>query len=189
MRTWHASRGSFAHPYEHGRRYVQVAAVLVASGLLIGLGIAPASANESKGSSGSFTFTGSVSGNLKVPAFFAPGSKLSGCTTVNGTDTMTWRNVKLRVGGKTQKLVNVTLSVNAKFGSTQSMAPSTTSSVTSVTFSTTYAYAWQGASGTATTTTGGTSGSLQGILAGTNGHPGTVSITGSWTGCHKPASV
>ena len=165
------------------------AAVTTAFGLVVGTGGPPlAGASSSKGSSGSFTFSGSVSGRLKVPAFFAPGSALTGCTTVNGTDTITWRNVRLEVGGTTQKLANVILAINAKFGHTQPMAP-TTSPSTSVTFSTTYAYSWQGASGAATTATGGRSGALKGTLTGTDGHAGTVTIAGSWAGCTKPASV
>jgi hypothetical protein len=124
-----------------------------------------------------------------VPAFFAPGSALIGCTTVNGTDTIIWRNVRLEVGGTTQKLANVVVAINAKFGHTQPMAPTTTSPSTNVTFSTTYAYGWQGASGTATTAAGGKSGSLKGTLTGTDGHAGTVTIAGSWAGCTKPASV
>jgi hypothetical protein len=163
--------------------------VIAGSGLLVGTGGSLAAASSSKGSSGSFTFSGSVSGTLKVPAFFAPGSALAGCSTVNGTDTITWRNVKLDVDNTTQKLANVLLAINAKFGHTQTMGPSTTSPSTSVTFSTTYAYSWQGASGTATTTSGGKSGSLKGTLMGTDGRAGTVTIAGSWAGCTKPASV
>jgi hypothetical protein len=108
---------------------------------------------------------------------------------VNGTDTIIWRNVRLEVGGTTQKLANVVVAINAKFGHTQPMAPTTTSPSTNVTFSTTYAYGWQGASGTATTAAGGKSGSLKGTLTGTDGHAGTVTIAGSWAGCTKPASV
>jgi hypothetical protein len=168
---------------------VLIVAVLAASGPPFGVSAASASARPTAGSSGSFTLSGSVTGTLKVPAHFAPESALAGCSTVNGTDTITWRNVKLNVGGTPKEVANVALAINAEFGQTQSIAPSTTASSTSVTFSTTYAYAWQGASGTATTTAAGKSGTLKGTLTGTQGHPGSVAITGSWAGCTKPASV
>lgn len=172
-----------------------LAAGFAAAGLLIGLGTLSASATAVKGSSGSFTFTGSVSGTLKVPALFSPGSLLTGCTIggivgsstdEGGTDTITWMNVKLDIAGKSTKLANVTLAIESgSFGHTLSLTPSSTKKSISVTFNTTYAYAWQAESGTASTSAQGQSGSLKGTLAGTNGHAGSVSIKGSWAGCTK----
>jgi hypothetical protein len=180
---------------------LRVAALLAAvlalgtSGFFVALLEPVASASTSKGSSGSFTFTGSVSGTLKVPAFLAPGSALTGCaiagitstaTAEGGTDTISWSNVKLDVNGKSTKVESVTLAINtAAYGRTQSMVPSTTAPSTTVTFSTTYSYGWTNKSGSATTTKGGVSGSLKGVLSGTDGHAGSVGIRGSWAGCAK----
>jgi hypothetical protein len=171
------------------------ALALGASSIFVALLAPLASASTSKGSSGSFTFTGTVSGTLKVPPFLAPGSALTGCTIAGitstataegGTDTITWSNVKLDVNGKSTKVSSVTLAINtASYGRTQSMVPSTTAPSTVVTFSTTYSYGWKNKSGSATTTKGGVSGSLKGSLTGTNGHAGSVGILGSWAGCAK----
>jgi hypothetical protein len=174
---------------------VAAALALGASSVLVALLGSVASASAAKGSSGSFTFTGAVSGTLKVPAFLAPGSALTGCaisgitstaTTEGGTDTINWSNVKLDINGKSTKVVSVTLAINtASYGRTQSMVPSTTAPSTAVTFSTTYSYGWTSKTGSATTTKGGVSGSLKGTLSGTNGHAGSVGIRGSWAGCAK----
>jgi hypothetical protein len=89
-------------PLDRSRRVPALLALSLAagaSGVLVGLGLPAASAATSKGSSGSFTFTGAVSGTLKVPAFLASGSALTGCTIAGitktstaegGTDTITW---------------------------------------------------------------------------------------------------
>jgi hypothetical protein len=184
--------------HSHRRRVPALLAAALALGAsgVFALVAPVASASTSKGSSGSFTFTGTVSGTLKVPAFLAPGSALTGCTiagitstatTEGGTDTITWSNVKLDVNGKSTKVGSVTLAINtASYGRTQSMVPSTTAPSTSVTFSTTYLYGWENKSGSATTTKSGASGSLKGSLTGTNGHAGSVGIPGSWAGCAKP---
>jgi hypothetical protein len=175
----------------HSAKLIVAGAVLS----LLAFGASSAFATTAvKGSSGSFTFSGSVSGTLKVPALFMPGSALTGCTTTfvgtpshpGGTDTITWTNVTLKVAGKSTKLANVSLAINTgSFGRTQTMKPALSSASTSVTFNTTYAYAWQNKSGTASTAKNGSSGTLKGVLAGTAGHPGTVTIKGKWAGCTK----
>ena len=69
--------------------------VMSAVVLLIGVAAAPASATH-KGSSGSFTFTGEVSGTLKVPTTVSYGG-LTACSispSQGGTDVITWDEAK-----------------------------------------------------------------------------------------------
>src|SRR5271165_2098785 len=93
--------------------------------LLIGVAAAPASATH-KGSSGSFTFTGEVSGTLKVPTTVSYGG-LTACSispSQGGTDVITWDEAKLKVGGKEKKLSFVELQLQvSNFGTTYSMEP------------------------------------------------------------------
>lgn len=165
------------------------AATLASSALVVALTSAPASAHGSKGSSGSFTFGGAVAGTLKVPAHFAPGSTLAGCSIQSYTETITWDNPKLKVNGKSVKAGEVILAINGHDGQTLTMMPSTSASSTQVSLTTTYKNgAWQAATGKAVIGTGGKSGSLNGTLTATSGPPGTVSIRGSWAGC-APVNV
>jgi hypothetical protein len=162
--------------------FVVITAVMFMAATLW-LSATPATAASKKGSSGSFSVAGSVSGTLKVPAFFEPGSALTGCVTQNGTDTISWMTMTLKVAGKTSKLTNVTLSVAPKFGGTVKLSTSATSPSHVISLSTTSAYAWQDTTGTVTTTKSGSSGSLNATLKATNGHAGTVTIKGSRSGC------
>jgi hypothetical protein len=161
-----------------------LAATLASSILVVGLTSAPASAHGTKGSSGSFTFSGAVAGTLKVPAHFAPGSSNAGCGIQSYTETITWDNPKLKVNGKTVRAGAVVLAIEGQDGQTSTMVPSTSASYTTVTFTITYKNgSWQSATGKAFISTGGKAGSLKGTLNGTEGSSGTVAIRGAWAGC------
>jgi hypothetical protein len=166
-----------------------VPVLLICAGFVLAL-TAPASASSAKGSSGSFTFTGSVSGTLKVPAGVMPGG-LTSCAispSQNGTDVITWDTAKLKISGKTKKLTYVELQIEvSKFGGTTSMVQQNGTSKGAVFLSTGAPYQWVTNSGSLATAKGGKSGSVDGSMsvpAGGN-HPGTVKIKGSWAGCTK----
>jgi len=160
---------------------------IAAAGLA--LFVAPAAAWAApKGSSGSFTFGGEISGSLKVPAFLPPGHILTGCQispTQAGTEVIQWDTAKLKVGGKTETITNLVIQVDVeKFGHTYSMALDASGSAPgSVTLETDVKYAWMSVSGTVSTSGNGTSGSLKGMLTAGKNHPGTATIKGSWSGC------
>jgi hypothetical protein len=154
---------------------------------------AAVSASSPKGSSGSFTFSGSVSGTLKVPTGVMPGG-LTSCAispSQNGTDVITWDTAKLKISGKTKKLTYVEVQIEvSKFGETTSMVQRNGTTKGSIFLSIGAPYQWVTNSGTLTTTKGGKSGSVDGSMSVPPGgdHPGTVKIKGSWTGCSKIAA-
>jgi hypothetical protein len=148
---------------------------------------ASTAASPSKGSTGSFTFSGAVSGTLKVPSLLQPGD-LPGCTispSQAGTDVITWDSIKLKQGGKSQSIRFVDLQLQvSKFGQTYSMRTNSQgSALGAVFFSTNAPYQWATVSGTITTTKGGKSGSVTGELSAGKSRPGSVTIKGSWGGC------
>jgi hypothetical protein len=160
-------------------------------GVLLGVSaLSPALANSNKGSSGSFKFSGEVTGKLKVPSTVDPGG-LTACSispTQGGTDVITWDKATLNLGSGPKKLkfVEIQLQVS-KFGKTYSMVPNsqTDTSLGAVFFSDSGAFQWVSATGTITTSKSGKSGSVSGTLAAGTYHAGTVTITGSWAGCTK----
>jgi hypothetical protein len=177
----------------HGGRRLRREAlltVLVASGLLLGLASSPVAADTGHGSSGSFTFSGVISGRLKVPAYL-PSSAHADCsitasnlrTDTPDTDVFNWSHVKLRFGDKTKKVAFIDLQIQvSRFGRSQVMSPNDGAS-NSVFFSTGALYNWLSQSGTITTAKGGTSGTVVGTLSAGTNHPGTLTIKGHWTGC------
>lgn len=174
----------------HLSRRFSLSLVLIFTGLMFGVGApTPALASSTRGSSGSFTFGGEVSGTLKVPGLQEPGN-LPGCSispSQGGTDVITWDNVKLKqVGGtKTIPLVDLQLQVST-FGRAYSMVlKSNGSALGAVFLSTNAPYQWASVSGTIATAAGGKSGSVTGALSAGTAHAGTVSIKGSWAGCRK----
>jgi hypothetical protein len=165
---------------------VPMLAVTTVGGLL-GVGsLVPAAAASAKGSSGSFTFSGRLSGTLKVPAFLPPGHIITGCaiSTQAGTDVIQWPTAKIKVGGKTKTFHNVDMQVDVnKFGHTYPMTiDSSGASLGSVSIS--YGSSnWMTRSGTITTSAGGKSGSVRGTLSAGTSSSTTATIKGSWSGC------
>jgi hypothetical protein len=160
-------------------------------GLLLGVSaLSPALAHANKGSSGSFKFTGEVTGKLKVPSTIDPGG-LTACAispTQGGTDVITWDKATLDVGKNTKKFTFVELQIEvSKFGQTYSMVPNPQSdtSLGAVFLSYNSSYQWVSQTGTVTTSKGGKSGSVSGTLSAGTYHAGTVTIKGSWAGCTK----
>ena len=168
------------------RRVLVAAAV---GGLLWLSALSPALA-ASKGSSGSFKFSGEVTGKLKVPSAVEPGG-LTACSispTQTGTDVITWDKATLNLGSGPKKLTFVELQIEvSKFGRTYSMVPNsqTDTSQGAVFFSDNSSFQWVSASGTITTSKGGKSGSVSGTLSAGTYHSGSVTIKGSWAGCTK----
>ncbi len=176
-------------------RSVAAALLVVTAGVVLALSAAaPAAASRVKGSSGSFTFTGPVSGTLKVPTDVMPGG-LTSCAispSQGGTDVIVWNSAKLDISGKTKKLSNAEIQVEvSQFGRTYSMVPQNGTAGGAVFFSIGgEPYQWTTDSGTITTAKNGKSGSVKGSMtvpAGGN-QPGTVTIKGSWAGCSKLAA-
>jgi hypothetical protein len=157
-------------------------------GLLLGTVLPSAASASTKGSSGTFTFSGEISGTLKVPGEL-PGD-LPGCVispSQGGTDVIVWDDIKLKQEGKVKKasIVDLQLQVS-KFGHTYSMKPdSDGSALGAVFFSATAPYQWASKSGTISTVKGGKSGSVSGVLSAGKAHSGTVTIKGTWAGCAK----
>jgi hypothetical protein len=165
--------------------------LMSAVGLLLGpAGTSSASATGDDGSSGSFTFSGFISGTLRVPAFL-PSSNHTDCsitasnlrTDDPNTDVFNWSKVKLDVGGTSKLLTLIDLQIQvSKFGRTlvltsQNEAPN------SIFFSTGALYNWLSESGTVDTVTSGKSGTVDGTLSAGTNHPGIVTIKGHWAGC------
>jgi hypothetical protein len=157
------------------------------AGGLFGLGpLLPASASSPKGSSGSFTFSGQLSGTLKVPAFLPPGHIIAGCqiSTQGGTDVLQWPTATIKVKGDTKTVHNLGIQVDVnKFGHTYSMTIDSSGSTLgslSINYGTSN---WMTRSGTITTSAGGKSGSVKGTLSLGTSTAGTATIKGSWSGC------
>jgi hypothetical protein len=170
-------------------REVALAALAATVGLLLGLVVCSASAAAS-GSSGSFVFSGYISGTLKVPAFL-PSSDHTDCsitasnvrTDIPDTEVFNWSKVELKVDGTSKRISFIDLQVQvSKFGRIVVMTPKD-GSPNSVFFSTGAPYNWLSESGTITTLKSGKSGSLQGVLSAGSNHSGTVTIKGHWAGC------
>ena len=150
----------------------------------------PAAVASPKGSSGSFTFSGEVSGTLKVVAFLPPGHVITGCEispTQAGTDIIQWDNAKLKIAGKTETITDLVLQVDVEqFGHTYSMAGASTGTPPgAVTLETNAKYSWISGSGSIKTDSTGASGSVTGTLTAGKYHAGTTTIKGSWAGCDK----
>jgi hypothetical protein len=167
------------------------ALLAAAVGVLVGLSaLSPALAHSNKGSSGSFKFSGEVTGTLKVPSTVEPGG-LTACSispTQGGTDVITWDKATLNVGSGPTKLTFVELQLQvSKFGKTYSMVPNsqTDTSLGAVFLSDNSSFQWVSATGTITTSKSGKSGSVSGTLSAGTYHTGTVTIKGSWAGCSK----
>jgi hypothetical protein len=164
------------------------ATLLASAGLLAGMPLPSPAQASTKGSSGSFTFTGEIAGTLKVVGEL-PGD-LTGCAispSQGGTDVIVWDNVKLKQEGKIKKasIVDLQLQVS-KFGHTYSMKTSSDgTALGAVYLSATAPYQWASKSGTITTTDGGKSGTVTGVLSAGKAHSGTVTIKGTWAGCAK----
>jgi hypothetical protein len=160
---------------------------------LAGGGATPASASQPKGSSGSFTFSGPVSGKLKVPGAVMPGG-VTACSispSQGGTDVIVWNSAKLSVSGKPKKLNYAEIQIEvSQFGKTYSMVPHNGTSLGTVFLSVgKEPYQWTTDTGTVTTAKNGKSGSVNGSMTVPAGgsQPGTVTIKGSWAGCSKLA--
>jgi hypothetical protein len=174
-----------------GLARVRRAFMVTVLGLLLGVStLSPVLAHSNKGSSGSFKFSGEVTGKLKVPSTLDAGG-LTACAispTQGGTDVITWDNAKLNLGKGSKKISFIDLQLQvSKFGHTYSMVPNsqTDTSLGAVFFSDSGAYQWVSTSGTITTSKSGKSGSVSGTLAAGTYHAGTVGIKGSWAGCTK----
>jgi len=162
---------------------------LTAGALTVMLGLSatvtPASATNAKRSSGSFTLTGAVAGELKVGHTSCLIS-----TSQPNTEWITWHSVKLNIFGKSKTLSSVKIEVQpSEFGMTNTLDfKAVNVPVGTVGLSIGPSPIWIGNSGTVTTSEGGTSGSVNGsmILPLTDKQqPGTVGIVGSWAGCAK----
>ncbi len=178
------------NPNRHGfRRGWPAAAVLLVSAVaIVGTSGSPAAVASSKGSSGSFTFTGEVSGTLKVVAFLPPGQIIAGCQispTQAGTDIIQWDNAKLKIGGKTENIANLVLQVDVqKFGHDYSLAGGSAGTPPgAVTLETNAKYSWLTDAGTVKTSSNGASGSVAGTMTAGKNHAGSATVKGSWTGC------
>jgi hypothetical protein len=180
------------HRYARFCRDIALTNSLVSTvGLFFGLAVSsPASAATGNGSSGSFAFSGYISGTLKVPAFL-PSSDHTDCsitasnlrTDIPDTDVFNWNEVELKVGGKSKKISFIDLQLQvSKFGRTLVITPKD-GSADSVFFSTGAPYNWLSESGSITTAKSGKSGSVKGILSAGTNHSGTVTIKGHWAGC------
>jgi hypothetical protein len=173
----------------HGRSYRRVALAALASMVGLLAASAPTSA-ATAGSSGSFVFSGYISGTLKVPAFL-PSSNHTDCsitasnlrTDIPNTEVFNWNAVTLKVGGKPKRISFIDLQIQvSKFGRIVVMTPED-GSPDSVFFSTGALYNWLSESGTITTVKSGKSGSVQGVLSAGSNQSGTVTLKGHWAGC------
>jgi hypothetical protein len=179
------------HPWRARALIGATAATITCAMAIATVGVSPAQAAYD--SSGEITFSGAVSGTLHVSPSVNSGG-LPGCaiagiskigSTVGGTDTMVWDNVKLKIHNKLTTIAFVSLAVDIPdFGRTFSMTPSISSEHTGVALLAGSSYSAK--SGSATSTTGGKSGSLKGVLAAAGGGSGTVTVTGHWAGCAAP---
>jgi hypothetical protein len=160
------------------------------AGLLVGVGWAsPVSADTSRGSSGSFTLSGDVSGTLKVLGHLPGGA--TGCTiTVNVGAVRTWAEdfnfygTKLTIDGKSTRVHFIDMEVGVTRLGRRYTLQSGTDLLNSI-----YVligkedYGWNSVAGTITTTKEGHSGSISGTLTAGTYQPGPTTIKGSWTGC------
>ena len=175
------------------RRGWPAAAILLVSAIaIVGTSGNPAAVASSKGSSGTFTFTGEVSGTLKVVAFLPPGQIIAGCQispTQAGTDIIQWDNAKLKIGGKTETITNLVLQVDVeKFGRTYSLAGGSAGTPPgAVTLETNAKYSWLTDAGSVKTNSNGASGSVTGTMTAGKNHAGSATVKGSWAGCAKLA--
>jgi hypothetical protein len=179
--------------HRRARFYREVALTnsLVTVGLLFGSAASsPASAAAGGGSSGSFAFSGYISGTLKVPAFL-PSSDHTDCSITASnlrtdrpdTDVFNFNNVELKVGGESKKISFIDLQIQvSKFGRTLVMTGKE-GSPNSVFFSTGAPYNWLSESGSITMAKNGKSGSVEGTLSAGTNHSGTLIIKGHWAGC------
>jgi len=192
MRDFHLTGDEvrvFERHNRRGRRRRSVGLrVLLASAMVLSFvatSAAPGTA-AAEGSSGSFTFSGEVVGSLKVPASLQPGNQPA-CTISPqaGTDVITWNNVTLKEGGKTEKIADLSLELDvSKFGGTYGMkANSSGGTEGGVYLTTNDPYQWMSQSGTITISAGGKSGSVDGVLSDGTHHPGRIALKGSWAGC------
>jgi hypothetical protein len=153
---------------------------------------APAAVAAPTGSSGSFTFTGEVSGSLKVAAFLPPGHIITGCEispAQAGTDIIQWDNAKLKIGGKSETIADLVIQVDVqKFGHTYSLSVGSYGVTQGQITVETGKYSWMSASGRVKTSSSGASGSVTGTLTAGKNHAGTATIKGSWAGCAKLAT-
>jgi hypothetical protein len=175
----------------HGRSCLEAALTAVVStvGLFLGLAVSiPPSA--AAGSSGTFVFSGYISGTLRVPAYL-PSSDHTDCsitasnlrTDIPDTEVFNWNGVELKVGGKSKRISFIDLQIQvSKFGRIVVMTAEDGSS-DSVFFSTGAPYNWLSESGTIATVKSGSSGSVHGALSAGSNHSGTVTIKGHWEGC------
>ncbi len=152
------------------------------------LGASSAAWAGPKGSSGTLTLKGFLSGTLKVPAFLPPGQITTACQispSQAGTVVLQWDSAKLKVNGQTRTLTDIDVQVNVNaFGRSYSMKlDSDGNSLAGITFQSNMPYGWSSISGTVSTAKGGSSGSVTGTITAGKQHPGTVSIKGSWAGC------
>jgi hypothetical protein len=171
-------------------RWRSAAAIVLASAITVAATAESPAAASPKGSSGSFTFAGEVSGTLKVAAFLPPGQIITGCEispTQAGTDIIQWDNAKLKIGGKTETIPNLVLQVDVEqFGHTYSMAGGSAGTPAgAVMLETNAKYSWLSVSGSLKTNSTGASGSVTGLLSAGKNHAGTATIKGSWAGCAK----
>jgi hypothetical protein len=168
-----------------------VAAVVLASAVATVAGSGePAAVATPAGSAGSFTFTGEVSGSLKVVAFLPPGHIITGCEispTQAGTDIIQWDNAKLKIGGKTESIANLVIQVDVeKFGRSYSMSGGSSGTPPgAITLETNARYSWISDSGSVKTSSSGASGSVTGTLTAGKNQAGTATVKGSWAGCAK----
>jgi hypothetical protein len=160
------------------------------AGLLFGIGAASsASADTSRGSSGSFTLRGDVSGTLKVPGHLPGGA--TGCTiTVNVGATKSWSEdfnfygTKLTIDGKSKRVHFIDMQVGVRSFGHQYTLQSGGNSPNSI-----YVliggddYGWNSVAGTIVTAKGGHSGSIAGTLTAGTYQPAPTTINGSWSGC------
>jgi hypothetical protein len=179
-------------PRRDGRSFREVALAALAAtvGLFLGLAACPPASAAASGSSGSFVFSGYISGTLRVPAFL-PSSDQTDCsitasnlrTDTPDTEVFNWSKVELKVGGTSKRISFIDLQVQvSKFGRVVVMTTKE-GSPDSVFFSAGALYNWLSESGTITTVKSGKSGSLDGVLSAGSNHSGTVTIKGHWAGC------
>jgi hypothetical protein len=180
-------------------RLVRILAAIASAAAIpvafVGISAGPSSATTYH-SSGSVTFQGAVSGTLKISASVnsggLPGCSISGVSgsgsSEGGTIVITWNNVKLKVGNKTQTVAFVELASDfSYFGKSYSMNENSDShaGVSLLAGSASYS----SVSGTAVAAKSGVSGSDAGELksAGSTGSgSGEVKVVAHWAGCAQP---
>lgn len=160
------------------------------AGLLSGIGWASrASADTSRGSSGSFTLMGDVSGTLKVPGYLPGGA--TGCTiTIDVGAVKSWSEdfnfygSKLTIDGKSKRVHFIDMEVGVRrLGQRYTLQSGANSPNSIYVLIGNDDYGWNSVAGTITTAKGGHSGSITGTLTAGTYQPGPMTIAGSWTGC------